>query len=740
MTDNEDKNSSHNQVVNEEPANRSNEDEENHEKDEEINGNENENSRNSNDLKNSISRREPFHYFEQNSSDSIFFSLNDETFENEKGNYKYCMCLLMKDDSSYSSCKLLETLKGIKENLKSLQDNFNITPNEIALFIFVKRTLNDILFDDNDKSKIDEQRQNFLIKEKTMAEGTSIKNVKIYLITNYDSLYDMRALKCYYSILKQISEGKNIFSSIITVGVIPKKDSLISLIKIAYNDKKVHGVAVAPVEYFTNNLYSKIALYERIHFYIFNMSLYDQSCSVPISSLFCTMTINGKILKFLDKYYKDLPENATIDYHDYNLSLQLSQEEKIKYVIKFNYEMALGKIDCRDMSFIDYQKEWIDRNSGYYGNFFEVLRVFINFKKFDFLQKLFMFFQIIAIVIEYILPSLACMVIYAIFHECFNTYDYRVAMFFTLIYLSMMFCSGACSMITKDLELMPLTIYFIYFFMVFFYALALICSIPAMHFVNINKPPDFITNYKFNKAAASFLIILNFIFYAISFAPKISVVTPNIVSMIIYFIFGAPCSTTNFNISKIWNAPETSGGKSISEKKAINILMYLLFNIFFGSLSFYNVGRKKRVNCVMGFGILFLFYNFVRMLAIFLKKSKDKPSENKNLKGDIKSYLEKEDDEDVKSEEKKMKKSQNEEEMNYNEDDGNQEENDNENQNENDNENQNENDNENQNENDNENQNENDNENQDENDNENHDENDNENHDENDNENQNEDS
>ena len=726
MSDNEDKNSSHNQEENEEPSNRSNEGEENNENGEENNNNENENSRNTNQLKESKAARNPFDYFEQNSSDSLFFSLDDGTFENEKGQYKYCMCLLMEDDTFKSSEKLFATLEGIKQNLESLKNELNIISNEIALFIFVKMTLNDILFDDNDKSKIDEKSQSFLRKEKTMEGEEAIKKVKIYLITNYGGLYDVTALKCYYSILKQISKGKAIFSSIIRVGVVPEKESLVSLIKIAYNNKSVHGAAVAPVEYSPKSLYSKIALYEKIHFYMFNMSLYDQSCAMPISSLFCTMSINGKILKFLEKYYENLPWNASIYYHDYNLSLQLSQEEKINYIIKFNYEKALGKINTNEMSFIDYQKEWIDRHTGYYGNFFEVLRVFINFKKFSILQKLFMLFQIIAIAIEYILPSLACMVIYAVFYECFNTYDYRVAMFFTLLYLSMMFCSGVCSIITKDLELMPMTHYFIYYFMICFYALVLICSIPAMHFVNIDKPPDLITYYKFNKAAASFLIILNFIFYAISFVPKISVVTPNIVNMLIYLILGAACSTTNFNISKVWNAPEASGGKSIHERKAINILIYLLFNIFFGSLSFYNVGRKKRVNCVMGYGIFFLFYNFVRMLAIIFKKTKEKNSENKKINGEIKSYLEKDDDDNERSEDKKIKKSQNEEEVNNDED------NDNEYQNENDNGNQNENDNENQNEN--ENQDENDNENQNENDNENQNENDN------DNENQNEDS
>ena len=67
MSDNEEKNSSHNQEINEEPANRTNEDEENNENGEENINNEIENSPNSNNLKNSISNRTPFYYFEQSS-------------------------------------------------------------------------------------------------------------------------------------------------------------------------------------------------------------------------------------------------------------------------------------------------------------------------------------------------------------------------------------------------------------------------------------------------------------------------------------------------------------------------------------------------------------------------------------------------------------------------------------------------------------------------------------------------
>ena len=329
-----------------------------------------------------------------------------------------------------------------------------------------------------------------------------------------------------------------------------------------------------------------------------------------------------------------------------------------------------------NMTFSDYQKEWVERHSGYYGNFFEVLRTFINCKNFNLFHKLFMLFQIIAIIIEFILPSLASMVIYTVFYECFNTYDYRLAMFFTLLYLCMMFSSGVCSLITKEPKNMEMTNNFIHYFMILFYALVLICSIPAMHFANINKSPDLISDYKFNKVAAALLIILNFVFYIIPFIIRISAIKPNIVSMFIYLALGATCSTTNFNMSKIWNSPETSGGEHIPEKKSICILIYLCFNLFFGSLSFYNVNRKKRATSIMGFGILFLIYNFFRMLAIVFKKLNEKTNEDKNINKDIKNDLgRKANEADMRSEQEPINK--NDDNVNQNEN------NDNENQNEN---------------------------------------------------------
>ena len=98
----------------------------------------------------------------------------------------------------------------------------------------------------------------------------------------------------------------------------------------------------------------------------------------------------------------------------------------------------------------------------------------------------------------------------------------------------------------------------------------------------------------------------------------------------------------------------------------------------------------------MGFGILFLIYNFFRMLAIVFKKLSEKPSDDKKINEDIKKDLVRPfNEEDIRSEEQQINKNDNDNENNVNE---NQNEN-NDNDNDNDNDNNNDNDNENQNEN-----------------------------------------
>ena len=683
MTDNEKENSSRhsNDEKEEKSSNRSNVEEKENENISEQNGQgkeEQENEKEENQQTEKDEKYVPFSYFEEiNNTNDI---LDDTIFDHMVGMFKYSICILIKDDSIFSSQLLFNTLKGIELNLKELNEKVGIKSEQISIFIFVNRIFEEYFFKDDDKEKLENDIENkafkFLMRERTFKEETELKNIKFYIIANHANyvLYDITALKCYYSILSKLKKkNKLMFSSVMTAGVFPLGNSLISLIQYSYHEGKKHGIAIAPIEYKPSNLFSKISLYEKIHFNIFNMNYYYESYAVPVSSLLCIMTLDDNLIKYLNNYYNEIWENASIDYHDYNLGLKLIRENKKKYFIKFNYDKALANIGFDDMTYLDYQKEFINRHSGYYGNFFEILRAFADCNSCNPIEKIFLFFQIIAIATEFFFPSLASMVIYTIFYQAFKTTDYRIALFLTSLYLCMMFASGVCSLIAKDTRRMVRTNYFLYIFMEVFYLLVIVCSVPAMHFSNKENYEE---DYKFNKIAISLIIILTFIPYIIPFLINISTISNNIISLIFYLFLAASCSTSNFNMAKIWNAPDTSGGNKIDFRKSVFIIIYLCFNLFIGWLSFYNIGTKKKANCVMALGIMFLIYNFFRMLAIIIKSTcnKEESFKDNSLLEKIKKKLEQDENED--EEEDNINKNKKENNYNYNDSNNKNEQND----------------------------------------------------------------
>jgi hypothetical protein len=275
---------------------------------------------------------------------------------------------------------------------------------------------------------------------------------------------------------------------------------------------------------------------------------------------------------------------------------------------------------------------------------------------FNLFKKIILFFQLIGISIEFIYPSLSSMVIYSIFYEAFNTYDYRVATFFTMLYIFMLLASGMCSLVTKKPEEMKMTNMFIFFFMEVYYLFILICSVVAMNNVKKNTSNN---EYKFNNAAISCIIVFTFLPYIVPMLLNIEKITSNLLNMLAYIGLGAPSSTSNLLMAQVWNASDTSGGKEIDERKSMTLLFFFLFNLFFGSLTFYNYNRRKRVECVMGFGIFYLFYNFFKTIGIVMKilgSSDDANDPNKNGRviDGIKNSLGKDDDNDMRSEEKKL--------------------------------------------------------------------------------------
>ena len=569
--------------------------------------------------------KQNFDYFIPTADDSTPFNFpyednneNNCIYKND-GEYKYAICILLKDNS-YDNCKLLQdTLKAVIKNFKKLE-GFEINANNIYIFVFVNYIFDNDFLVKKKSIKLMKKKLNYLktpVKIKDESE-----EVKIDIISKNKYMSNVESLRIFYDYcagnLKR--KDKVIITSVLTAGVIPSDDCLQKLIQLSYiktkrNDKngKSFGISVPSLEVENDEgIFIKIAQYDRLHFNIYSLGFYCQTAVVPISSLLNTMVIDNIMINDLKNYYKNIPINATIDYHDYNLALYLY---RCLYTINYYCSETLGKIKYRNFNYSNYKDNWVNKFSGYYGNFFDIVKTFLTCQ--NFFPKIFMFFQIIGLIVEFIYPSFSILVIYSIFYEAFNLYDNLPAVFLTLLYLIIYLGSGACSMIYYESGTKEYTNYFFYIFMEVYYLFILACSVPAMDNIKKQKSPiGLINEYKFNKAAIILLIIFTFIIGFLPIFIRMSTISKNCAQMLIYLLLGASNSTSNFLIAKIWKAPETMGGQYPEDRKGVVVIMFFLFNLFFGFLSFFNYDRKTRVNFIMILAIIYLVYLFFKVVAI----------------------------------------------------------------------------------------------------------------------------
>ena len=601
----------------------------------------------------------PFKYLEKdNAPEKIILDGEEKTniFEAEKGKYDYIICILLKDDLNKSSEMLNITLRSIYANRDSLND-FGISTSTMLICVFINEIKGYSLFNKDDFAKIRKESNslNTYLYLRTHKEGYSA-NSSIYLFTKPGYLYSVEALKYYYTnIIYQLKEDKKIlFSSVITAGVEPTQTSLKKMILNSYlaGNKGANGVATGLVLSSGDGIFSMIEQYERVHFNIYDMNFLGSSSSFPVSSLLSTFAIDDLMLAYLKSYYLTVEINQSIDFHDYNLGLDLYQSDKN---VTFINDEVMGNFRYQELNYFEYQEIWVNRYSGYYGNFFQLLKCFGT--NFNLLKSILLFFQFVGIMIEFIYPALSTMVIYAIFFEAFDTYDYRVASFFTMIYICMLTASGMCSLVSKNPQELKRANFFLYIFMEVYYLFVLICSIVAMDNINKNKNHD---EYEFNKAAISCIIIFTFIPYIIPMILKVGLISSKILNMLTYIVLGASCSSSNFLIAQIWNASDTAGGSNLEERKSVTLILFFLYNLFFGFLTAFNYTREKRANSVVGLVIIFLIYNFVRIMAIVCKILSGKNGIDSTLYAKnvdkIRNDLGKGEDNDLRSEEKSLKK------------------------------------------------------------------------------------
>ena len=141
---------------------------------------------------------------------------------------------------------------------------------------------------------------------------------------------------------------------------------------------------------------------------------------------------------------------------------------------------------------------------------------------------------------------------------------------------------------------------------------------------------------------------------------KFGLISSKILNMLTYIGLGASCSSSNFLMAEIWNASDTAGGSVLEERKSITLILFFLYNLFFGFLTAFNYTRKKRANSVMGLGIIFLIYNFFKIMAIVCKILGGKNGIDSSLYAktvnNIRFELGKGEENDLRSKKKSLKK------------------------------------------------------------------------------------
>ena len=186
----EEKEESVNREHQDENENKEEENKENEENKEEEENKENE--ENKEEEKEEEPEEEPFSYLD-NSNNQILYvkeKLDDENnpFNDNKGKFKYSICVLLDNNESSSSYSLKKTLDSIGNNLKGLKDNLNIEAQEIVIFIFISeiKNYNNKLFTLNQEDEIEDKINEYIIQERAITNINEkiqdLANIKIFTI------------------------------------------------------------------------------------------------------------------------------------------------------------------------------------------------------------------------------------------------------------------------------------------------------------------------------------------------------------------------------------------------------------------------------------------------------------------------------------------------------------------------------------------------------------------------------
>ena len=151
--------------------------------------------------KNINKKNSNFHYLISDEYSTIFKLDGKEieyTFRQIQGQYKYIICILIKDDLFHSHNLLQKTLKGIEYNIDSLAQTF-IEPKNILICLCFNEIKNYDVFDEEDTSNLKESNQFILLKKKYFINKENKESsFDVHCYGKLNFFFDVEILKFFY--------------------------------------------------------------------------------------------------------------------------------------------------------------------------------------------------------------------------------------------------------------------------------------------------------------------------------------------------------------------------------------------------------------------------------------------------------------------------------------------------------------------------------------------------------------
>jgi len=520
-----------------------------------------------------------------------------------KGKIDLLITIDVADDNSQNGISLQKTLDCLFINFTKL-NKYNITNEKIAIFIFfeyitVKENFN-LFFQTEEK----ENNNNIYGNIFTYSQyDLYIFNTK-FSFDFINVIFDNNLNNNFY--LLKIKNGirfktPNIISSFIDCSSAKKDNKTVLIIPL---------IEIESLSEQTENLFTEFENYENFLYNIYDLNYFDLSITIPENEYVTFYNLDKHIIDKLNQFYSTNYLNEYYNNHSLSIYLKLSE-----YNVIFASEIICYK-NRNLITFSQMKNHYINKRSN---DFLALYDLFYNFSDFTLTKKLIIIHRIIGLFFSFLYPSFSTMFIFCIFQEAFNSYKTNFSFFFSSLNIVFIILFISIGLIDQKEEIKIDTNEYqskidemnsIYFFIFdCYYILIFICSIPAIYYINHNKPPS---NYKFNKGLCLSLIIINFLLSIIPILFYLKTFMSKIKKSFKYLILACPGYNGFFNILGIIQCLKTDS------KKTKNILLLCISNCFILIFGYCLNTRKRRIHFVEVLSIIFTIYNGIKIICIII--------------------------------------------------------------------------------------------------------------------------